>query len=277
MEPDQVLTVADTRAQHVIVSNIRTMFPGIRLVGEEDEEDTAKHSEEKISLQDVPPLASQLTIPAQLAESLTLADTCLWIDPLDGTIEFVRNNVHNVCVLIGIAVQDRPVAGVVLQPFVGGDDGMVTYGAVGVGVFGDRSPVFADPPVTFTPAMEPKHAADPHMKASMGRIADAAPQVLSQGAGQMLLKVLRGETSVFVQGSGASRWDTCANEALLMAVGGTVTDLEGRPYIYKQGAPSYVNAEGLIAARTEELHARVRKAFLDDATQQPDEKRARKD
>merc|ERR1712129_18333 len=140
MEPDEVLTIADTRAQHAIVTNLRTMFPGIRLAGEEDEQEAKEQASRypkspTVCLEDVPPLKDAFEVPAHLSESLTLADTCLWIDPLDGTIEFVRNNVHHVCVLIGIAVRDRPVAGVVLQPFVGGDEGIVTYGAVGIGVY----------------------------------------------------------------------------------------------------------------------------------------------
>ena len=88
-------------------------------------------------------------MPEDFAASLTLADTCLWIDPLDGTLSFVRNELHQVSILIGIAVRDRPVAGVILEPFVGGPDGTVTYGAVGVGVFGDRVPAFGNPPDSF--------------------------------------------------------------------------------------------------------------------------------
>merc|ERR1719464_1207609 len=96
--------------------------------------------------------------------------------------------------------------------------------------------------------MEEKHAKNPCLQAACGELG-ISPKI-SQGCGQNLLKVLRGETSVFVQAPGASRWDTCAGESLLMAVGGKVTDLSGRPYEYRQGAASYLNSEGLIAART---------------------------
>mmetsp|Transcript_96484 Transcript_96484/g.268130 ORF Transcript_96484/g.268130 Transcript_96484/m.268130 type:complete len:325 (+) Transcript_96484:64-1038(+) len=266
MDPAEVLTVADMRSQDAIVRSLRGMFPGIRLVGEE-EETQASLQEVATPFAEVLPLADAFEVPAELAESLTMTDTCLWVDPLDGTIEFVRGNLQHVCVLIGIAVRDRPVAGVVLEPFVGGEQGRVTYGAVGVGVFGDQSPAFGDPPSEFVPAMESKHAEVPRIKAAVGRLGDsaAAPRI-TQGAGQNLLKVLRGETSAFVQEAGASRWDSCAGEALLMAVGGKVTDLDGRPYAYTEGAPSYINAGGLIAARTGELHARMAAAFTAGST-----------
>merc|ERR1711948_196403 len=90
----------------------------------------------------------------------------------------------------------------------------------------------------------------------------AKEPVISQGCGQNLLRVLRGQTSAFVQESGASRWDTCAAEALLQAVGGKVTTLDGTRYSYTQGTASYVNTEGLIAARTEALHSNVFPHFV---------------
>mmetsp|Transcript_3119 Transcript_3119/g.5046 ORF Transcript_3119/g.5046 Transcript_3119/m.5046 type:complete len:338 (-) Transcript_3119:169-1182(-) len=270
MEAADVLTIADLRAQHVIVSNLRTMFPNIRIVGEEDEGDAKSEASKlgetpSISLADVPVL-EDLIVPSDLAEALTLKDTCLWIDPLDGTIEFVRGNLHNVCVLIGIAVRDRPVAGVVLQPFVVDENpnGCVTYGAAGVGVFGDRVPAQSDAPNVLTLGAEEKSLKLPRIQKSVEilRSTGIAEPVVSQGAGQNLLKVLRGETSFFIQGPGASRWDSCANEALLLAVGGKVTNLDGSPYQYVQDAPNYLNSEGLIAGRTEDIHSQVLNAVL---------------
>jgi len=263
MEPAEVLTIADTRAQDAIVTSLRAMFPGIRIVGEEDESEGKWHGprEAATPLDEVP--LQPMDVPTELAESLTRADTCLWIDPLDGTIEFVRGNLHHVCVLIGIAVNERPVAGVVHQPFVGGEGGTLTFGALGVGVFSDRAPAFAEAPADLVLAMEPRSAEDPRIKVAAGQLSGRA--LVSQACGQNLLRVLRGEASAFVQAPGASRWDSCAGEALLQAVGGRVTDLDGRPYAYRQGAPSYLNAEGLIAARTEALHERVAAALAQGA------------
>jgi 3'(2'), 5'-bisphosphate nucleotidase len=220
----------------------------------------------------------------QLQESLIAADVCLWIDPLDGTKEFVLGNLTNVSVLIGIAVCDRPVAGVILQPFVGGGD--VTYGAIGVGVFHNGDKIEADlnrvydndndndsrssSDTTIKIAMSGKHIGDG------GRLSDAIDrlndvdvdvdpnndtkpcvQVLPLNAcGNKMLRVIRGDASAHLQGPGASRWDTCAGEALLMALGGVVTSLDGLPYQYIQDS-CYDNAGGFAAARTPELHSRL--------------------
>lgn len=271
LEPAEVLTIADTRCQDAIVTSLRSMFPGIRIVGEEDA--SPSHGELPTRLEEVQPLPVPFDVPDLLAQQLSLVDTCLWIDPLDGTIEFVRNNVHNVTVLIGICVRDRPVAGIIHQPFVGGEDGIVTYGAVGVGVFGDREPAFSSaPPSSLRLAMEPKDVTDPRVQAAVSRLPDAGDPLVSQACGQNLLKVLRGETSAFMQAPGASRWDICAGEALLTTVGGKLTDLDGRPYTYKEGESSYLNAEGVIAACTEAVHDRVSKAFAEE----PEERAAKR-
>jgi 3'(2'), 5'-bisphosphate nucleotidase len=49
------------------------------------------------------------------------SDVTVWVDPLDGTKEFVEGPEHwnGVSVLIGIAVRGVPVAGIIHQPFVG--------------------------------------------------------------------------------------------------------------------------------------------------------------
>ena len=51
------------------------------------------------------------------------SDVTVWVDPLDGTREFVEGPEHwgAVTVLIGVAVKGVPVAGVIHQPFVGTD------------------------------------------------------------------------------------------------------------------------------------------------------------
>ena len=45
----------------------------------------------------------------------------MWIDPLDGTNDFTRGNVHFVTVLIGLSVNGVPKAGVIHKPFKDGN------------------------------------------------------------------------------------------------------------------------------------------------------------
>jgi 3'(2'), 5'-bisphosphate nucleotidase len=44
-------------------------------------------------------------------------DVVVWVDPLDGTSEFIHGHLEHVTVLIGIAFKDSPIAGIIHQPY----------------------------------------------------------------------------------------------------------------------------------------------------------------
>eukprot|EP00933_Yihiella_yeosuensis_P024242 TRINITY_DN18782_c0_g1_i1.p1 TRINITY_DN18782_c0_g1~~TRINITY_DN18782_c0_g1_i1.p1 ORF type:complete len:362 (-),score=66.29 TRINITY_DN18782_c0_g1_i1:134-1144(-) len=268
MEGNEVLTVADGRAQDAIVTSLKEMFPTLRLVGEEGE---VPGEEAATALEEVKEFGHDFEVPKALEESLTSEDTCLWIDPLDGTKEFVLKNHQNVTVLIGVCVRDRPVAGVIFQPFVDSPEkeGTLTYGAIGAGVFGDRQPAFGAPPAEadlkegIIIVTNQKGVDCPRFQAVFEHLAARGPRprvVVSNASGNKLLRVLRGEVHAYINGPGPSRWDSCAGEALLLACGGKATNLEGIPYEYIEGG-CYDNSEGLIAARTEAIHKEIADAF----------------
>ena len=43
---------------------------------------------------------------------------CLWVDPLDGTKNFVSGNLDSVTTMIGITYNQRPIAGIICKPFI---------------------------------------------------------------------------------------------------------------------------------------------------------------
>eukprot|EP00392_Amoebophrya_sp_AT5.2_P007007 g7019.t1 len=127
------VTRADHAAQAAIVEHLRGI-PGfgvaLDIVGEEDEgigmdkSEQQEHQEQEQEHQDhssssLHPVCAQLAaaqIPARLASVPSSALT-VFVDPLDGTREFVKNRVENVQTLIGISIRGEPVAGVVGLPF----------------------------------------------------------------------------------------------------------------------------------------------------------------
>lgn len=63
----------------------------------------------------------------------------LRVDPLDGTLEFAENKVENTTVLIGVAVNNNAVAGVIHQPYFensSGQLGRTIWGVKGLGIGG---------------------------------------------------------------------------------------------------------------------------------------------
>lgn len=65
--------------------------------------------------------------------SFSTANATVWIDPLDGTSDFVKGNLSAVTVLIGVAIDGLPKIGVVHNPFKEND-----AKSVGVTVFGTQ-------------------------------------------------------------------------------------------------------------------------------------------
>ena len=66
--------------------------------------------------------SSEHELKDRLPESLLVAnleDFTVWVDPLDATKEYSEGFLDHVTVLIGIALGDKAVAGVIHQPFYG--------------------------------------------------------------------------------------------------------------------------------------------------------------
>ena len=53
---------------------------------------------------------------------------------------------------------------------------------------------------------------------------------------------------------GCKKWDTCAPEAILHAMGGRLTDIHGADYQYHSGV-QHQNMEGVLATARREDHA----------------------
>jgi 3'-phosphoadenosine 5'-phosphosulfate (PAPS) 3'-phosphatase len=119
-----VATVADVRAQRIIVDALRRKFPGVAIVGEEDDDASVPAGEgdnattESVAMH--PFMASNCLEAVRLkGETVKRDSIVIYIDPLDGTHEFVEGRVMHVQTLIGIAVNGYPVAGIVGLPFWG--------------------------------------------------------------------------------------------------------------------------------------------------------------
>ena len=94
------LTEADLAAQRVMVGALRSAWPGLVIVGEEDEDESAGAADEVTG----PPLrrdlCAELGVPGLEAP---LEELCVFVDPLDGTREFVEGRLENVQSLVGLA------------------------------------------------------------------------------------------------------------------------------------------------------------------------------
>lgn len=115
-DPRSALTAADLAAHEAIVHALRREWPSIRIVSEEDESSSTSGTAAEARLAQSSRLPSRAPLsrercPHLLPLHAAQSDICMFIDPLDGTREFVEGRVENVQALIGIAVGGHAVSG----------------------------------------------------------------------------------------------------------------------------------------------------------------------
>lgn len=215
------VTIADQRANEFLCEGIAKLTPGIPIVAEE----SAK----------------------ERYQTYTTAPEAFFVDPLDGTREFVAKNGEFV-VMIGFAEQGRATAGLMLAPTTG----LLWIGSIGHGAE-ERN---LDGHRRTLRLSEVTSIADARAVISRHRRPDRLltfletfppRQVIPLGSGGLKgAAVARGDADLFLQIGGAgSLWDTCAPEAILRAAGGLMTHPNGEQIDY-QGA--LVIEDGLVAA-----------------------------
>jgi fructose-1,6-bisphosphatase/inositol monophosphatase family enzyme len=93
----------------------------------------------------------------------------------------------------------------------------------------------------------------------------APSTILTGGAtGTMVLGVITGHSDAFFRFKAATRkWDICAVEPLIEALGGKLTDTQGNVYVYDHvgNAPDFDNERGLLACVEPEAHHTVLNAM----------------
>ncbi len=207
---DDPVTVADRRSNTLLCEGIEALFPGVPLVAEESD-------------------------PSSFL-AYTSAPAAFFIDPLDGTREFVARNGEFV-VMVGFAEHGRATAGLVLAPV----SGLIWTGAVGHGAEeirpdGTRVPlVMSDSLDTLTDArvVVSRSRRAPPLEALLRRL-PPREQIPLGSAGLKATAVARGQADAYIQLAGAGcLWDTGAPEAIVTAAGGRFTHADGSPVDYR--------------------------------------------
>jgi 3'(2'), 5'-bisphosphate nucleotidase len=226
------ITRADTEINDRIVAALRTRFPDDGVLAEESADDGHWRQ----------------------------AWRCWYVDPIDGTREFARGR-PGFTVQVGLCVGGQPVLGVVSEPAAGHlswavhtASGSLARRRLPSGKETDLCPQDAplDRLVLIGGRMFP--LSDQHaIRRALG-VSDARAKSVGS-VGVRMTSVARGDANVYVQAPGNTKmWDTCAPAALLLAAGGTVTDLRGQPLDFR--AASVTHPRGVVAT-PRELHAPI--------------------
>lgn len=220
--PRDPVTEADKRANELICTRLAHAFPSAAIVAEE-------------------------SAPDSFAEFRS-AERVFFVDPVDGTREFVDRNGEFV-VMIGVLEGDDPVAGVIHAPTLGvAWTALAGLGATRIAADGTRSPLR----VSTTPRLSEarivssrSQRSERHERAIAGL---GARTLQAQGsAGLKAASVAAGDADAYVAPHNAGkRWDVCPTCALVTAAGGTVTDARGARIDLR--APGLAHDSGLVAS-----------------------------
>ncbi|KAL7029932.1 hypothetical protein ACKWTF_006432 [Chironomus riparius] len=239
-------TEADRKCQQIIIGSLSKQYKDLKIIGEEGAEDLSKIPQELI----VDKIDSQFLEQYKCPESfkdISENDLVVWVDPLDGTGEYVAGFVENVTVLIGIAFRDTSIAGIIHQPFfkcaTTNKMGRTIWGLKELGTSGYNK---KSPPENKLILTTTRSHSNEIVNATIEAI--KADEVLKVGGcGFKVLQLLEGKAHCYVFASpGCKKWDTCSPEAILEADGGILTDILGKHYNYGPNV-EYPNRTGVLA------------------------------
>ncbi|KAL9184503.1 hypothetical protein ACHAXT_012473 [Thalassiosira profunda] len=283
------LTLADTSAQRVIVSSILGKYPQLNIVGEEDEtvqadpEFSEDLREDLLEGYDWTAPLSGKSNGEEPPEELDLTKVVVYVDPLDGTREFVEGRLDNVQSLVGVCYKGVPIMGAVGLPFPdnkGGNATEVVFGIVGKGIGKVGSKVDSDAIVDCAVPELRQYAEGDAICISSGDSKSVMPAIdlaestfapeggitrqIVGATGNKLLRVVHGDTTLSIMHDKTSLWDSAAPTALLHAMGGKVTDYYGEPLVYNK--KQLGNKLGVVASASgaRHVHDRMTQAMRSD-------------
>lgn len=203
------LTLADKRANDLIVTGLKEKYPQIAMLSEEEKDDLSRREN---------PL-------------------CFIVDPLDGTKEFMKRN-GQFTVNIALAENQKVIMGVIFVPATGD----LYYASQGNGSYykkpqGEavKNKVSAieglDQPEKIRLVMSASHGA-PEMEALIEKY--HFTQFVKMGSSLKGCLVARGEAEIYYRHGLTCEWDTGAMQCIVEEAGGIFRQMDGTEMLYNR-------------------------------------------
>lgn len=214
------VTAADEEAETYILARLAEIAPGVPVI-----------AEEAVSAGRTPEIGARFFL----------------VDPLDGTKEFISRN-GEFTVNIAEIVNGNPVRGVVYAPakarmFIGEIPG----GAYECATHAHQLPDFAsmkriatrpapkDGLVAVASRSHRDHLTDEYL------MAYPVKEFITAGSSLKFCLVAAGEADIYPRHGRTMEWDVAAGHAVLLAAGGSMTTIDGRPFIYGKVEEKFAN------------------------------------
>ncbi|XP_044753567.1 putative inositol monophosphatase 3 [Coccinella septempunctata] len=229
------VTSADYLSHCIMVKTIKHHFPSLNVISEESDTLCSPSDEmEKFIKHD----SSNLDYVKE--EWVKADDLTIWIDPLDATHEFTEKLYQYVTTMVCIALNGKPIIGVIHKPF----ENITSWAWVGKSRSADldtNKKVYGENvKISISRSHSGKIKEILNEKLTNYELIEAA------GAGYKSLQVAYKEVDAYLHITAIKKWDICAGNAILDALGGKMTDREQRNIDYSKNS-NVINENGLIA------------------------------
>ncbi|XP_060638743.2 Golgi-resident adenosine 3',5'-bisphosphate 3'-phosphatase [Anolis sagrei] len=237
-EAPEKLTRGDLASNRKMVRLLRGAFPTLQI-----------NSEEHLDGDDQEIIPWDRTIPEdikkQVQPNFVPADSItVWIDPLDATQEYTENLRQYVTTMVCAAVNGKPVIGVIHKPFTG----YTAWAMVGGGANIKARSSYNEQ----TPTIIVSRSHEGKVKqVALQTFGNKTVIIKAGGSGYKVLSLLdvpeadQEKADVYIHVTFIKKWDICAGNAVLRALGGHMTTLAGEEIDY---TGSVANEGGLIAS-----------------------------
>nr|XP_060638743.1 Golgi-resident adenosine 3',5'-bisphosphate 3'-phosphatase [Anolis sagrei ordinatus] len=237
-EAPEKLTRGDLASNRKMVRLLRGAFPTLQINSEEhlDGDDQEIISWDRTIPEDIKKQVQPNFVPA---DSITV-----WIDPLDATQEYTENLRQYVTTMVCAAVNGKPVIGVIHKPFTG----YTAWAMVGGGANIKARSSYNEQ----TPTIIVSRSHEGKVKqVALQTFGNKTVIIKAGGSGYKVLSLLdvpeadQENADVYIHVTFIKKWDICAGNAVLRALGGHMTTLAGEEIDY---TGSVANEGGLIAS-----------------------------
>lgn len=207
------VTEADEAAERILLPRLAVLLPGVPTISEE----------------------------AQAGDgAIGSGGTTFWlVDPLDGTKEFITQR-DDFTVNVALIENGRPVLGVVSAPahgllFTGAGPGTAHGGKMG----GILHPIAARiPPEDGVVVLTSRsHESNRRVSDYLDGMMVAERRLI--GSSLKFCHIAEGSADLYPRFGNTCEWDTAAGQAVLEAAGGSVTTIDGAPFLY--GKKDFLN------------------------------------
>lgn len=207
------VTEADRRGEALILERLAQRFPDVTVISEED--------------------AAEFGTPETIGRRFFL------VDPLDGTKAFVRGDAH-FTVNIGLIEDGAAVAGAVCAPATGQVWFTSPKGALRRQVGQKATTLVRARPWPKEPIALVSHTLKPEVADNLAkRYGFTHRQPMDSSI--KLCMIAQGDADIYPRHGPTMEWDTAAGHAVLLAAGGTLTTIEGEPFVYGKASEGFRN------------------------------------